>query len=122
MINQDIIGMRIPVNSGLAGYVATTGQPLAISSADNDARFNRSFAERSGYIPNSVLTVPLLLGEKVIGVLQALDKTSGETFGLKDIELLSLFFRSMAGGAHLCSNIFVLREKIDRSQRDKRKC
>ena len=110
--------MRIPVNSGLAGYVATTGQPLAISSADNDARFNRSFAERSGYIPNSVLTVPLLLGEKVIGVLQALDKTSGETFGLKDIELLSLFAHQAALAIGQSQQLDQLQEILIQSLRE----
>ena len=50
IINQDIIGMRFPAHSGIAGYVTMTGQPLAVSQVEEDPRFNRSFAEQSGYL------------------------------------------------------------------------
>lgn len=90
IINQDIIGIRFPANSGIAGYVAMTGQPLAVSHVEEDPRFNREVAEQSGYIPNSILAVPLVAGEDVFGVIEVLDKVSGESFTLRDIELLSL--------------------------------
>ena len=90
IINQDIIGMRFPANSGIAGYVTMTGQPLAVSHVEEDPRFNRGFAEQSGYIPKSILAVPLVSGENVFGVIEVLDKVSGESFTLQDIELLSL--------------------------------
>lgn len=90
VINQDIIGMRFPANSGIAGYVTMTGQPLAVSKADEDPRFNRDVAEESGYIPDSILAVPLTSGDHVFGVIEVLDKVSGDTFTMKDIELLSL--------------------------------
>lgn len=90
IINQEIIGMRFPANSGIAGYVAMTGQPLAVAKVQDDPRFNREVAELSGYIPNAILAVPLISGDNVFGVIEVLDKVSGENFTLKDIELLSL--------------------------------
>lgn len=90
-INQDIVGMRFPVNEGIAGYVVMTGQPLTVSRADEDSRFNRSFAEEVGYIPKSILAVPLLQDEDVLGVIEVLDKDSGQPFGMEDIELLTIF-------------------------------
>ncbi|MDX1416247.1 MAG: GAF domain-containing protein [Candidatus Promineifilaceae bacterium] len=90
IINQDIIGMRFPAHSGIAGYVTMTGQPLAVSQVEEDPRFNREVAEQSGYIPRHILAVPLVSGEDVFGVIEVLDKVNGESFTLQDIEHLSL--------------------------------
>lgn len=96
IINQNIVGMRFPVASGIAGHAAQTGQPLVVSSADQDERFNRSFAEQSGYIPKSIIAVPLILDEQVIGVIEALDKVSGENFDQEDVALMTLFAHQAA--------------------------
>lgn len=90
IINQEIVGMRFPVTSGIAGYVTMTGQPMAVSSASEDPRFNRDVAEESGYIPGAILAVPLVSGDHVFGVIEVLDKVDGESFSLQDIEMLSL--------------------------------
>lgn len=90
IINQDIIGMRFPADSGIAGYVTMTGQPLAVSKVEQDPRFNRDVAEQSGYIPDSILAVPLVSGDHVFGVIEVLDKVGGESFNLEDIAILSL--------------------------------
>ncbi|HEX9013838.1 MAG TPA: GAF domain-containing protein, partial [Anaerolineaceae bacterium] len=34
--SEAVVGMRIPVNRGIAGYVAMTGQPLATSNVQKD--------------------------------------------------------------------------------------
>ena len=47
----DIVGMAIEPEVGIAGYVFTTGQPLAVADVAADPRFERSVAEASGYVP-----------------------------------------------------------------------
>ena len=96
VIDQNIIGMRFPVHQGIAGYVAMTGQSLAVSNVEEDARFNREFAQQSGYIPRCLLAAPLVCGGQVIGVIEVLDKTSGEPFNLQDINLLGIFANQAA--------------------------
>ena len=91
IINQNIIGIKKKKNRGIGGYVAMTGQPLIVSQVEDDARFNRSFAEQSGYIPQSILAVPLRSGTTILGIIEVLDKVSDESFTLQDIELLTLF-------------------------------
>jgi len=100
MIHQNIIGMRFPSGQGIAGYVAMTGQPLAVANVADDARFNRSFAQQSGYIPKTILAVPLVSEGRVIGVMEALDKTSGESFSIQDMELLAIFAGQAAMAIH----------------------
>ena len=96
VINQNILGMRFPAHQGIAGYVFMTGQSLAITNVEEDARFNREFAQHSGYIPRCILAVPLISGGKVIGVIEVLDKVSGEPFNLQDMDLLAIFANQAA--------------------------
>jgi GAF domain-containing protein len=94
--NLDVIGMRIPLNKGIAGYVAMTGQPIAVSNVQQDARFNQDFAQSTGYVPRAILATPLLSGERVIGVMEVLDKISAASFGIQDMELLGMFAQQAA--------------------------
>ncbi len=94
--NRDLVGTRIPLDQGIAGYVAITGQPIAISNVEQDARFNRDFAKSTGYVPRSILATPLLAGERVLGVMEVLDKLNAPSFGMQDMELLGLFARQAA--------------------------
>jgi GAF domain-containing protein len=85
------IGMSVPPDRGIVGYVFSTGQPLALSDVGSDPRFDRSTAERTGYVPRSIAAVPLVTEEQTVGVLQVLDKHSSATFSLRDMELLAVF-------------------------------
>jgi GAF domain-containing protein len=89
--NEDVVGQRIPLDSGIAGYVVMTGQPIAIADVMQDPRFNQDFAESTGYVPQSILATPLEWGERVIGVMEVLDKIEAPRFDLRDMELLGLF-------------------------------
>ena len=84
----DIVGMAIEPEVGIAGYVFTTGQPLAVADVAADPRFERSVAEASGYVPSSLLAVPIVDSRATLGVLEALDGRRG-TFSLHDIDLAS---------------------------------
>jgi GAF domain-containing protein len=94
--NRDLVGMSIPLNQGIAGYVVMTGQPIAVSDVQQDARFNKSFAQSTGYVPRSILAMPLLSGDRVLGVMEVLDKISAPSFGMQDMELLAMFARQAA--------------------------
>ena len=94
--DRDLVGMKFPLDKGIAGYVAMTGQPLATSNVRQDARFNQDFAKSTGYIPSSILATPLLAGERVIGVMEVLDKINASSFGKQDMELLAMFAKQAA--------------------------
>ncbi len=93
---DEVLGMRVPMGQGIVGYVALTGQPLAVSNVQQDPRFARDTAAKTGYVPRSILAMPLLLRDRVIGVMEVLDKISAPSFGLQDMELLALFARQAA--------------------------
>lgn len=93
---QGVIGLEVPPDQGLVGYVFTTGQAIAIADVQSDPRFGRAFAAQTGYVPRSIVAVPLLDDRGTIGVLEVLDKRGEETFSLRDIELASVFARQAA--------------------------
>jgi len=87
----DLIGMRLPASTGIAGWVLVTRQPLAIDDLSNDPRFSRGAAEQTGYVPNAMMAVPLLHDEAALGVLSVLDPPEGSSFGLAEMDVLGLF-------------------------------
>jgi GAF domain-containing protein len=93
-----VLGLRFPAHQGIAGWVVMTGEPIAVSDVTRDPRFAKDFAKSTGYVPRSILAVPMLVRDDVIGVLEVLDKASAASFGLDDMELLGLFARPAAIG------------------------
>ncbi|HEY8439239.1 MAG TPA: GAF domain-containing protein [Candidatus Limnocylindrales bacterium] len=89
---QGVVGVAIDPGEGVAGYVFSTGQPIALADVASDSRFGRATAERTGYLPRSLVAVPLADDAGVVGVLEVLDKRGG-AFDLRDIELAGVFAR-----------------------------
>jgi signal transduction histidine kinase len=81
--------IRIPLSAGIAGLVASTGNPVRISDAYRDPRFNPEVDKRTGYLTRSILCVPMRNRRgQVIGVFQVLNKRDGE-FTVLDEQLLA---------------------------------
>jgi GAF domain-containing protein len=92
----ELAGLRVPLGHGIAGLVAATGQPMAVSDADDDPRVSSDVAQRIDYTPESLLCVPLFYGDQVIGVLELVDKEGAPAFSGRDMEALALFARQAA--------------------------
>lgn len=91
-----VIGISVPPTQGVAGYVFSTSQPIALTDVASDPRFDQSTAKKTGYVPRSIAAVPLIDAGATIGVLQVLDKHSSDAFSLRDMELLGVFARQAA--------------------------
>ena len=87
----DLVGMRFPSSTGIAGFALVTRQPLVVDDLSNDPRFSRDRAASTGYVPDSIVATPLLHDERVLGVLSVLDRARDRPFGLAELELLSRF-------------------------------
>lgn len=88
--------IHLPIGQGLAGTVAVTGETVILQDAPSDPRFDRSVDQRTGYTTRSMLCVPIKNRRgKIVGVLQLLNKTTGD-FGAKDVEFLESVSDHMA--------------------------
>ncbi|MEG4988534.1 GAF domain-containing protein [Microcoleus sp. BR0-C5] len=102
---KTMMEIRIPANRGIAGYVASTGQPLNITDAYDDPRFDPSTDQQTGYRTRTVLCMPVHNAKgELIGVTQLINKNQG-TFTPSDEEFLRAF-NSQAGMALQNSQLF----------------
>src|SRR5579862_91155 len=92
----ELIGKRFPASTGVAGCVLTTRQPLVIDDLTSDTRFSREAAESTGYVPKSMMAVPLLVEERALGVLSVLDRPPETKLRLAEVDLLGLFANQAA--------------------------
>jgi GAF domain-containing protein len=86
-----LVGVRFPSSTGIAGWVLVTGQPLVLDDVAADPRFAVQAAQSTGYVPRAIMAVPLLSGERTLGVLEVLDRPSGERFTADEANLLGMF-------------------------------
>ena len=84
-----------PTRASLA-TCTPSGQAIALSDVASNPRFGRTVAEKTAYVPRSIVAVPLVDDHGTIGVLEVLDKRSEATFSLRDIELAGVFARQAA--------------------------
>jgi signal transduction histidine kinase/DNA-binding response OmpR family regulator len=86
---QVVENARVPLGTGISGWVAQQGKPLLINNIEKSERF-RKFRKKTPaqYKNDSLLCVPLKIKDRVIGVLNVNNKKSGKAFDLHDLDLL----------------------------------
>lgn len=85
---DEIEKIRLPVTEGVAGWVAQHKQPISIKDVTHDPRFCKKIDKKIKFVTKSLLCVPLLIKNKIIGVVEALNKIGEEEFSQDDLELL----------------------------------
>jgi len=83
--------IRLKVGEGIAGWVAKTGKPIIVNDVKNEPRFNKRVDRKTGFKTRSILCVPLFSKEKMIGVIQVINKKEHLPFTKEDEELLNTF-------------------------------
>jgi GAF domain-containing protein len=91
-----LLGKRFPSSTGVAGWVLTTRQPLVVDDLTSDTRFSLEAAASTGYVPNGIMAVPLLVEERALGVLSVLDRPTDAAFTLAEMNVLGLFANQAA--------------------------
>jgi len=81
--------LTISKGEGIAGKVAALGEPLLVTNVEEDPRFRQK--NRKSYKTSSFVCVPIKIEDRVIGVLNLSDKTTGEVFNDEDLKLVQTF-------------------------------
>jgi len=82
-VNSTGAELRIPLRSGVAGFVAYSGGPVIINDAYMDSRFNTAVDSRTGFKTRNILCVPMRAGQGgIIGVAQLINKTDSGVLSL----------------------------------------
>jgi sigma-B regulation protein RsbU (phosphoserine phosphatase) len=83
------LSATVSADAGAAGFVAASGQPLAVAPRGDD-RFSEGMVALLGHVPTSILGVPCLSDDIVVGVIELVDKAGGGSFSFDDVELATL--------------------------------
>lgn len=95
---EELMGLEIPADRGIAGEVFQTGQAKITEDVSTEERHFQDVDQKTGYRTRNMITVPLRdIEGKPIGVLQALNKRDGD-FDEFDLETLSIV-ATLAGTA-----------------------
>lgn len=92
---EKIKTIRLKIGEGIAGWVAKHREVLIINDVQNDPRFFRKADEKSGFVTRSMICIPVLHKDRLIGVLQVLNKID-QPFNEYDAELLKALSNQVA--------------------------
>jgi len=90
-LDGEVKEIRQPMGQGIVGHVAESCKPINVADAYDCPHFNRGWDQKTGYRTKTVLGVPLLTHEeKIVGVLQVINKHAGEFTDYDESLLLAL--------------------------------
>ena len=114
---------RIPLDEGIAGWVARHGEPSISNNARTDPRFSHRVDVRTGFLTQSIAAVPLKTKGCIIGVLEVLNKYSESGFEEEDLRIMSVIAAQAAiaiENARLYQEVRQERDNILKAQEDVR--
>jgi hypothetical protein len=80
--------MTLPMGQGIAGWVAQNRKPQMVNDTRKDPRFAGKFDKASGFQTRSLLCVPMIFRDELVGVVEVLNKREGE-YGDTHVGLLT---------------------------------
>lgn len=90
-VSAKLANLRVPISGSLAGSILLAGKPMVIDDVQRDPRHFPGIDEQLDFQSRSLLGVPLMLRERPIGVLEALNKHHNAAFTEEDGQLLMTF-------------------------------
>ncbi|MEW5692529.1 MAG: ATP-binding protein [Candidatus Hydrogenedentota bacterium] len=85
-----LLGISLNDGEGIVGDSAKNDISVYVADAQSDPRFARRIDEITGFVTRSVICVPLKLENKVIGVIEILNKINEESFNEDDFKLATM--------------------------------
>ncbi|HEX4087578.1 MAG TPA: GAF domain-containing protein [Trebonia sp.] len=98
-----LVGSRFPADTGIAGWVASSGQPLLVDDVSRNPQFAPDAAKSTGYVPRSIMAAPLISHGECLGVIEVLDRGARQRGDLGDVDLLGLLAGELGIAVELLS-------------------
>ncbi|GAB4502397.1 MAG: hypothetical protein Fur0035_19490 [Anaerolineales bacterium] len=87
----NLAGQRLPAGTGVVGKAVVNHQPVIVNDVQATATWNADTDKQTGFITRAILVVPMEVKERVIGVIEIINKKDGLPFTAEDQNLLSAF-------------------------------
>ncbi len=79
-VADQLMSMKIPAGKGIAGFVLSSGQPMAVADAGGEETFYAEVDKKTGYSTQTILATPLRQHGEVIGVLEYINRRGEPPF------------------------------------------
>jgi diguanylate cyclase (GGDEF)-like protein len=86
--SDKIKNLRLKLGEGVAGKVAETGKHFIVLNAENNSQFNNKIDKISGFTTTSVVAVPIIFQQRILGVIELINTIQNNDFSDKELEIL----------------------------------
>ena len=98
-VAEQLLNMKIPAGKGIAGFVMSSGQPMAVSDVGEEASFYAEVDKETGYSTEMILATPLRHNGEMIGVLEYINRPGvppHEPFTPDEMDKAALYSEAVA--------------------------
>ena len=86
-----LLNQRLPPGAGFVGKAAKTREPLIVNNVMDSPDWFQKTDQMTGFVTRALLVIPLMVKERVTGVIEVINKKDGSDFTQEDLELLRAF-------------------------------
>ena len=90
-VAANLVGQHLPPGSGIVGRAVQTRQPVIENEAQRSPNRFSATDQQTGFVSRSLLAVPLQVKDRVIGVVEVINRRDGLPFVEEDQTLLTAF-------------------------------
>jgi len=87
-LQEELQGYRMPLDTGIAGWVVTHREPVIENDVTRNERFSSLVDTKFRFRTQSLMCVPLISRDKVLGVVEVVNNFSGRPFNKRDLDTL----------------------------------
>lgn len=116
-VAEKLLEVRIPAGKGIAGFVLSSGQPMAVADAGGDETFYAEVDKRTGYSTQTILATPLRYEGEVIGVLEYINRQGQPPFSPftpDEMDKAAIFADAIASLVNAYNSAKLVREFSDK--------
>ena len=121
-VAEQLIDIKVPAGKGIAGFVLSSGQPMAVSNVVEDSTFYAEIDKATGYSTEMILATPLQHDGETIGVLEYINRTGDPPFTPftpDEMDRAGRFADAIASLVHAYESAKLLRDLGDKIVEDK---
>lgn len=113
---RQLLGLRVKMGEGLAGRVAQNGEAAIVNDTLDDARFSGRTDARIGFSTRNLICVPLKVRDRVLGVIEVVNREDGSLFSRADAEVLKAVANQAAIALENARLYDRLEQRVEQSQ------
>lgn len=112
-----LLNLRIPAGKGIAGFVISSGQPMAVADAAGEETFYDEVDRQTGYSTQTILATPLRHDGEIIGVLEYVNRIGDppyQSFTPEEMDKAAQFAETFASLVNAYESAKLFRDLSDK--------